>query len=101
MKEIDKVTSQIEEVVDEASGKVYLPPCQVRCPLSCRQSADRCRRTRVAASVKLDRSETCEGQCDRRCSEGASQSDEDVPRIVRAEKYGKPSVAISCGSASL
>jgi NADPH-dependent glutamate synthase beta subunit-like oxidoreductase len=33
MKEIDKVTSQIEEVVDEASGKVYLPPCQVRCPL--------------------------------------------------------------------
>jgi NADPH-dependent glutamate synthase beta subunit-like oxidoreductase/ferredoxin len=33
MKEMDKVASQIEEVVDEASGKVYLPPCQVRCPL--------------------------------------------------------------------
>ncbi len=33
MKRIGKVTSQIEEVVDEASGKVYLPPCQVRCPL--------------------------------------------------------------------
>ena len=33
MEEIDRVASQIEEVVDEASGKVYLPPCQVRCPL--------------------------------------------------------------------
>ena len=33
MKEIDKVASRIEEVIDEASGKVYLPPCQVRCPL--------------------------------------------------------------------
>ena len=33
MKEIDRVASQIEKVVDEASGKVYLPPCQVRCPL--------------------------------------------------------------------
>ena len=33
MKEIDKVASGIEEVVDESSGKVYLPPCQVRCPL--------------------------------------------------------------------
>jgi NADPH-dependent glutamate synthase beta subunit-like oxidoreductase/NAD-dependent dihydropyrimidine dehydrogenase PreA subunit len=33
MKETDKVASRIEEVVDEASGKVYLPPCQVRCPL--------------------------------------------------------------------
>ena len=33
MKEIDKVASRIEEVVDEVSGKVYLPPCQVRCPL--------------------------------------------------------------------
>ena len=33
MKETDKVASQTEEVVDEASGKAYLPPCQVRCPL--------------------------------------------------------------------
>jgi len=33
MKETNKVASGIEEVVDEASGKVYLPPCQVRCPL--------------------------------------------------------------------
>ena len=33
MKEIDKGASKIEEVIDEASGKVYLPPCQVRCPL--------------------------------------------------------------------
>jgi len=33
MREIDKVASRIEEVIDEASGKVYLPPCQVRCPL--------------------------------------------------------------------
>jgi len=33
MKETDKVASRIEEVIDEASGKVYLPPCQVRCPL--------------------------------------------------------------------
>jgi len=33
MKEMEKVVSPIEEVIDEASGKVYLPPCQVRCPL--------------------------------------------------------------------
>jgi NADPH-dependent glutamate synthase beta subunit-like oxidoreductase len=33
MKEIDKVVSRVEEVVDAASGKAYLPPCQVRCPL--------------------------------------------------------------------
>ena len=33
MKETSKVSSGIEKVVDEASGKVYLPPCQVRCPL--------------------------------------------------------------------
>ncbi len=33
MKEKDTVASGIEEVIDEASGKVYLPPCQVRCPL--------------------------------------------------------------------
>jgi len=33
MKETDKVASQTEEVIDEASGEVYLPPCQVRCPL--------------------------------------------------------------------
>jgi NADPH-dependent glutamate synthase beta subunit-like oxidoreductase/NAD-dependent dihydropyrimidine dehydrogenase PreA subunit len=33
MKDTDKVASQTEEVIDEASGKVYLPPCQVRCPL--------------------------------------------------------------------
>ena len=32
-KEVDKVASRIEEVIDEASGKAYLPPCQVRCPL--------------------------------------------------------------------
>ena len=32
-KEIDKIAARIEEVIDEASGKVYLPPCQVRCPL--------------------------------------------------------------------
>jgi len=32
-KETDKVASRVEEVIDEASGKVYLPPCQVRCPL--------------------------------------------------------------------
>jgi len=33
MKETNKVAAGIERVVDEASGKVYLPPCQVRCPL--------------------------------------------------------------------
>jgi NADPH-dependent glutamate synthase beta subunit-like oxidoreductase len=33
MKEKDTVASCIEEVIGEASGKVYLPPCQVRCPL--------------------------------------------------------------------
>jgi NADPH-dependent glutamate synthase beta subunit-like oxidoreductase/NAD-dependent dihydropyrimidine dehydrogenase PreA subunit len=32
-KDTDKVASRIEEVIDEASGNVYLPPCQVRCPL--------------------------------------------------------------------
>jgi NADPH-dependent glutamate synthase beta subunit-like oxidoreductase/Pyruvate/2-oxoacid:ferredoxin oxidoreductase delta subunit len=32
-KETDKVASRTEEVIDEASGEVYLPPCQVRCPL--------------------------------------------------------------------
>jgi NADPH-dependent glutamate synthase beta subunit-like oxidoreductase/Pyruvate/2-oxoacid:ferredoxin oxidoreductase delta subunit len=32
-KEIDKVTSRPEEVIDEANSEVYLPPCQVRCPL--------------------------------------------------------------------
>jgi len=32
-KEIDKIASRVEEAIDEASGKVYLPPCQVRCPL--------------------------------------------------------------------
>jgi NADPH-dependent glutamate synthase beta subunit-like oxidoreductase/coenzyme F420-reducing hydrogenase delta subunit/NAD-dependent dihydropyrimidine dehydrogenase PreA subunit len=25
--------AQVEEVVDEASGKIYLPPCQIACPL--------------------------------------------------------------------
>ena len=34
MRETDKVASRIEEVIEEASGKVYLPPCQVRCPLN-------------------------------------------------------------------
>jgi NADPH-dependent glutamate synthase beta subunit-like oxidoreductase len=33
MKETDRVASQVEEVVDEATGKAHLPPCQVRCPL--------------------------------------------------------------------
>jgi len=33
MREIDNVASQVEEVINEADGKVYLPPCQVRCPL--------------------------------------------------------------------
>jgi NADPH-dependent glutamate synthase beta subunit-like oxidoreductase len=33
MKEMDRIASQTEEVVNEASGKVYLPPCQIRCPL--------------------------------------------------------------------
>ena len=33
MKETDKVASRVEEVIDEASGKAHLPPCQVRCPL--------------------------------------------------------------------
>jgi NADPH-dependent glutamate synthase beta subunit-like oxidoreductase len=33
MKETDKVASRVEEVIDEASGKAQLPPCQVRCPL--------------------------------------------------------------------
>lgn len=32
-KEVDQGASRIEEVIDEASGKAYLPPCQVRCPL--------------------------------------------------------------------
>jgi NADPH-dependent glutamate synthase beta subunit-like oxidoreductase len=30
---MDKVASRVEEVINEADGKVYLPPCQVRCPL--------------------------------------------------------------------
>jgi len=25
--------AQVEEVIDEASGKVYLPPCQIACPI--------------------------------------------------------------------
>ena len=25
--------TQVEEVIDEASGKVYLSPCQIACPL--------------------------------------------------------------------
>jgi NADPH-dependent glutamate synthase beta subunit-like oxidoreductase/Pyruvate/2-oxoacid:ferredoxin oxidoreductase delta subunit len=33
VKETDKVASQAEEVINKADGKVYLPPCQVRCPL--------------------------------------------------------------------
>ena len=33
MKETNKVAAGIERVIDEASGKIYLPPCQVRCPL--------------------------------------------------------------------
>jgi NADPH-dependent glutamate synthase beta subunit-like oxidoreductase len=32
-KETENVASQTEEVIDEANGEVYLPPCQVRCPL--------------------------------------------------------------------
>ena len=31
--EMDKAASRTEEVIDEANGEVYLPPCQVRCPL--------------------------------------------------------------------
>jgi NADPH-dependent glutamate synthase beta subunit-like oxidoreductase/Na+-translocating ferredoxin:NAD+ oxidoreductase RNF subunit RnfB len=31
--EIDKAGSRVEEVIDETTGKTYLPPCQVRCPL--------------------------------------------------------------------
>ena len=30
---MDNLASQVEEIIDEASGKVYLPPCQVRCPV--------------------------------------------------------------------
>ena len=30
---MDELASRIEKVIDEASGKVYLPPCQVRCPV--------------------------------------------------------------------
>ncbi len=26
-------TTRVEEVIDEASGKVYLPPCQIACPI--------------------------------------------------------------------
>jgi NADPH-dependent glutamate synthase beta subunit-like oxidoreductase len=33
MKETDNSASRAEEVIDEANGQVYLPPCQVRCPL--------------------------------------------------------------------
>jgi len=33
MTERDKVVPRIEQVIDEASGKVYMAPCQVRCPL--------------------------------------------------------------------
>jgi NADPH-dependent glutamate synthase beta subunit-like oxidoreductase len=33
MKETGKVASRVEEVIDEATGKAHLPPCQVRCPL--------------------------------------------------------------------
>jgi hypothetical protein len=25
--------TRVEEVIDEASGKVYLPPCQIACPI--------------------------------------------------------------------
>ena len=28
-----KDRAQVEEVIDEASGKVYLPPCQIACPI--------------------------------------------------------------------
>jgi len=28
-----KKQAQVEEVIDEASGKVYLPPCQIACPI--------------------------------------------------------------------
>ena len=28
-----KERAQIEEVINEASGKVYLPPCQIACPV--------------------------------------------------------------------
>jgi NADPH-dependent glutamate synthase beta subunit-like oxidoreductase len=31
--EMDKAASRTEDVLDEANGQVYLPPCQVRCPL--------------------------------------------------------------------
>jgi len=30
---MNKATSQVEEVIDEASGKVYLPPCQIAYPI--------------------------------------------------------------------
>lgn len=30
---MSKVASQVEKLIDQATGKVYLPPCQVRCPL--------------------------------------------------------------------
>jgi len=28
-----KEKAQVEEVIDEASGKIYLPPCQIACPI--------------------------------------------------------------------
>ncbi len=28
-----KKQAQVEEVIDEASGKIYLPPCQIACPI--------------------------------------------------------------------
>jgi len=32
-REMDKVASRVEEVINESDGKAYLPPCQARCPL--------------------------------------------------------------------
>jgi len=31
--EVPAWVGEVEEVIDEASGKVYLPPCQIACPL--------------------------------------------------------------------
>jgi NADPH-dependent glutamate synthase beta subunit-like oxidoreductase/FixJ family two-component response regulator len=33
VEEVEKEPARVEEVIDEATGKVYLPPCQIACPI--------------------------------------------------------------------
>ena len=49
-----KKQAKVEEVIDETSGKVYLPPCQIACPLG----EDIQRNHAMLAQVPLDSDET-------------------------------------------